>query len=243
MEMMSILIKSLMEGTDGPAAVFITGNLSAVIRGAAIASAVVSLLMCLFGLKLIRVWNVLFGLLVGGAAGYAAGYFLGQELKITLIIAGVCALAIGVLGGIFKKFGAFWVCFISIFTVAAGVVNLYPQDLVWMAVCAVLGLLAAVAAMIWMEPLVIISTAFIGGFGVGNAAILLLDLNNLYVSWAIYAVLVIAGMALQFMMKSREIGRKQAAYSNEVKGEISMEAEIEQARTLFDTDDEEEEEE
>ncbi|MCI8637643.1 MAG: TMEM198/TM7SF3 family protein [Coprococcus sp.] len=243
MEIMDILIKYLTEGMDGPTAVFITGNLAAVIRGAVIASAVLSFLMCLFGLKLIRVWNVLYGLLLGGTAGGIAGRLLGQDIKIALIIAGVCALLLGILGGIFKKFGAFWVCFLSIFTVAAGVINLNPQDWIWLAVCGVLGLLAAVAAMIWLEPLVIISTAFIGGFGAGNGVILLLGLNNLYVSWAIYAVLVIAGMALQFMMKSREIGRKQAAYSSEVKGEISMEAEIEQARTLFGLDDDEEEEE
>lgn len=239
MEIMNILINSM---TDEPVAVFVTGNLAGVILGVTIVGAMISLLMCLFGLKLIRVWNVLYGLCLGGAAGYTAGRLLGQDMKIALIIAGMCALALGILSGIFKKFGAFWVCALSFFAVAAGAVNLHPQDWILLAVCSGVGLLAGVIAMIWMEALVIISTAFIGGFGVGNAVILLLKLNNLYVSWAIYAVLVIVGLALQFMMKSREIGRKQAEYSSEVKEEISMEAEIEQARSLFALDDEDEEE-
>ena len=41
------------------------------------------------------------------------------------------------------------------------------------------------------------------------------------------------GCIVQFILKSREIGRKEVAHSEEVKKEISKEEEVESARALF----------
>ena len=49
---------------------------------------------------------------------------------------------------------------------------------------------------------------------------------------------MILGLVVQFMMKSREIGRKEVKHSKKVKEEISIESEIDKARSVLDFDDE-----
>ena len=67
---------------------------------------------------------------------------------------------------------------------------------------------------------------------------LMAEFDNRYIKIAIYAAAVILGLVVQFMMKSREIGRKEVKHSKKVKEEISIESEIDKARSVLDFDDE-----
>ena len=195
----------------------------------------------MFGLKLIRIWNVLASLVLGAVVGFVATVLLGQNSQVVLIAAAAGAVIFAVLGGIFKKFGAFLFCLVTVFGIGLRVIG--PQNWILIAVCGAIGLLAAIAAMIWFEPLVIIVTAINGGFGLGNAVLGITGLNNLYISLVIYIVPVLLGLAVQFMMKSREIGRKEVKRAHAIKEEISKEAEVEQARAILDLNEDEEDEE
>lgn len=236
MEMMDTLINGLM---NEPETVLAAGKEA--VMAVMIVSAVVSILMCLFGLKLVRVWNVLCGLVIGAGVGVVAAGLLGLDATVILIVTGVAAVVIAVLAGIFKKFGAFLFCLFSIFGIAVSIVN--PENWILIAVCGAVGLLAAITAMIWFEPLVIIVTSLSGGLGFGNAVLGITGLNNLYISLVIYLIPVILGLAVQFMMKSREIGKKEVKRANAIKEEISKEAEIEQARAILDLNEDDEDEE
>ena len=71
--------------------------------------------------------------------------------------------------------------------------------------------------------------------GVAVSALTGLDLNIL-ITYGACAVLAILGMVVQFMMKSREVGKKEKRYSEAVKEEKSVETEVEKARMLLEDD-------
>lgn len=206
---------------------------------ALVISAVIGLIACLFGLKLVRFLNAICGLAVGAVLGILAAYLIQTDLKIGLAIVAVAALILTIVSAVFKKFGAFLLCL----SVALEVVGMFQmQNFTMLAVTGVAGIIIAVLTMIWFEPLVIIVTSLSGGMGLGNAVAQMVGIQNPYITLGICAVGIAIGLIVQFMMKSREIGRREARHSRQVKEEISIESEIDRARSILDLDDEEEDE-
>lgn len=206
---------------------------------ALVISAVIGLIACLFGLKLVRFLNAICGLAVGAVLGILAAYLIQTDLKIGLAIVAAAALILTIMSAVFKKFGAFLLCL----SVALEVVGMFQmQNFTMLAVTGVAGIIIAVLTMIWFEPLVIIVTSLSGGMGLGNAVAQMVGIKNPYITLGICAAGIAIGLIVQFMMKSREIGRREARHSRQVKEEISIESEIDRARSILDLDDEEEDE-
>lgn len=206
---------------------------------ALVISAVIGLIVCLFGLKLVRFLNAICGLAVGAVLGILAAYLIQTDLKIGLAIVAAAALILTIMSAVFKKFGAFLLCL----SVALEVVGMFQmQNFTMLAVTGVAGIIIAVLTMIWFEPLVIIETSLSGGMGLGNAVAQMVGIKNPYITLGICAAGIAIGLIVQFMMKSREIGRREARHSRQVKEEISIESEIDRARSILDLDDEEEDE-
>lgn len=206
---------------------------------ALVISAVIGLIVCLFGLKLVRFVNAICGLAVGAVLGILAAYLIQTDLKIGLAIVAAAALILTIVSAVFKKFGAFLLCL----SVALEVVGMFQmQNFTMLAVTGVAGIIIAVLTMIWFEPLVIIVTSLSGGMGLGNAVAQMVGIKNPYITLGICAAGIAIGLIVQFMMKSREIGRREARHSRQVKEEISIESEIDRARSILDLDDEEEDE-
>lgn len=206
---------------------------------ALVISAVIGLIVCLFGLKLVRFVNAICGLAVGAVLGILAAYLIQTDLKIGLAIVAAAALILTIMSAVFKKFGAFLLCL----SVALEVVGMFQmQNFTMLAVTGVAGIIIAVLTMIWFEPLVIIVTSLSGGMGLGNAVAQMVGIKNPYITLGICAAGIAIGLIIQFMMKSREIGRREARHSRQVKEEISIESEIDRARSILDLDDEEEDE-
>ena len=206
---------------------------------ALVISAVIGLIVCLFGLKLVRFVNAICGLAVGAVLGILAAYLIQTDLKIGLAIVAAAALILTIMSAVFKKFGAFLLCL----SVALEVVGMFQmQNFTMLAVTGVAGIIIAVLTMIWFEPLVIIVTSLSGGMGLGNAVAQMVGIKNPYITLGICAAGIAIGLIVQFMMKSREIGRREARHSRQVKEEISIESEIDRARSILDLDDEEEDE-
>lgn len=206
---------------------------------ALVISAVIGLIVCLFGLKLVRFLNAICGLAVGAVLGILAAYLIQTDLKIGLAIVAAAALILTIMSAVFKKFGAFLLCL----SVALEVVGMFQmQNFTMLAVTGVAGIIIAVLTMIWFEPLVIIVTSLSGGMGLGNAVAQMVGIKNPYITLGICAAGIAIGLIVQFMMKSREIARREARHSRQVKEEISIESEIDRARSILDLDDEEEDE-
>lgn len=211
---------------------------TAAVTGGIAVTAVIAVLMCFLGLKLIRVWNVLAGLLTGAAAGLSVSWILGLNDMTAVIITGAAALVLGVLGGIFKKFGVFIYCLSTVFSISMAIIQ--PENWVFVAVCAGIGLIAAIVTMLVFDPFVIIITSINGGAALGVCAAALIGTDNSYITLAVMAALALVGIGVQSAVRYREVAKKEVRHARAIKEEISKEQEVEQLRTLLDDDEEDE---
>ena len=214
MESIGIVLKDIM----GNSAVFIAGKEAVIVSAVSI---VISVFIGILGLKLIRVWNAVIGFVAGALLGFAVTYLMGLEVVPVLIAAGVAGLVFAILNSVFKKFGAFWVCFLGMAGTVLAITN--AGNWIMLAVCGAVGLIFAILAMIWFEPFVIIATALAGGFGAGMMIYDLAGLKNVIFMWIISIGITFIGIVIQFIMKSSEINKKQVRKANAIKKETSKE--------------------
>ena len=196
-----------------------------------VGTVIISIILCLFGIKLMRIGNALAAAVLGAGIGYYGAELAGMDVKTQMLLAIAGAVILGALAAIFKKFGAFLFCMIGV----TGILILLtrPGNWIFYAVYGGIGMLFAIAAMNWLDAVYIFATAFVGGVGIGTIIRKFIVTDNIGVVIAIFVIPVVMGCIVQFILKSREIGRKEAAHSEEVKKEISKEEEVESARALF----------
>ena len=196
-----------------------------------VGTVIISIILCLFGIKLMRIGNALAAAVLGAGIGYYGAELAGMDVKTQMLLAIAGAVILGALAAIFKKFGAFLFCMIGV----TGMLILLtrPGHWIFYAVYGGIGMLFAIAAMNWLDAVYIFATAFVGGVGIGTIIRKFIVTDNIGVVLAIFVIPVVMGCIVQFILKSREIGRKEAAHSEEVKKEISKEEEVESARALF----------
>lgn len=196
---------------------------------------VIGLTVGLLGLKLVRVWAAFMGFLLGAAAGggIAAAAKLPEMASVGVMLG--AALLMAVLACIFYKVGIF---FYMIFLVTGLCVLITRMStLPVLGISLVLGLVVAVVTVKVFDPLVIIVTSISGGFMAGSAVVSMVGLGeNLIAVIAVPLVMIILCMAVQFIMRSRQVGRKQEEKADEKKQQISRETEVEKARMLLDDD-------
>ena len=136
---------------------------------ALIVTTVVGILLSLFGLKLLRLWGTILGFLVGAGIGFGVSEMLGLE---PMIVAGatiVVGIVLAFLAGFFYRIGVF------LFGLMAGtyiaILLIDPQDWIYFIICIVVGLVVALAALKFMEPIMIVVTSVIGGVIAGDAIV------------------------------------------------------------------------
>ena len=227
-------ITTVMSGVDGPTSIFIAGKMS---MGLLIGTIVGGLLIGFFGLKLMRVFAALDGLTLGALLGFViAGCIDVPEMAGLAIVAG-CGIILAVLFCVLKKFGAFMLVLSWTFSVVIALAGL--NHMVVFIVAVVLSLVLAILAVIFMEPVIGITSALAGAVTVAPAALMIAGLDSVvWLSYAATAVLVVVFALSQFMMQSRKIGKKEKVYSARVRKADSIESEVEKMRMLLDDDDE-----
>ena len=196
-----------------------------------VGTAVISIIFCLFGIKLMRIGNALASAILGAGIGYYGAQLAGMDVKTQMIVTIAGAVVLAAVAAIFKKFGAFLFCLIGVTGMLILITR--PGNWIFYAIYGGIGMLFAIAAMNWLDAIYIFATAFVGGVGIGSVIRKFILIDNIGVEIAIFVVPVFVGCIVQFILKSREIGRKEAAHSEEVKKEISKEEEVESARALF----------
>lgn len=223
-------------GADGPTSVFVAGKVG---QGLFIAAVVIGLLFCFLGNKIMRVIATLVGFGVGAGVGVLITQMAETEGITNVLIIFGCALVLAAVSFFVFRIGIFLTAFGMVSAVSLSLVDMSMnvQVIIALAVTFVL----AVLAMIFMEPVVIIVTALVGGLtaGAGIAGLAGFTDNRL-IGLGIGAVLAIIGMIVQFMMQSRKVGKKERLHSRKVKEKDSMESEVEKAKMFFDEDDDEE---
>ena len=98
-----------------------------------------------------------------------------------------------------------------------------------------IGLIIAILSIKAFDPIVIIITAICGGYTAGTAAVSLIGMDsNPAVKYGVPAAVILICVLIQFIMRSRQVGKKQAEKADEMKLQASRENEVEQARMLLD---------
>ena len=198
---------------------------------------VISLCICFFGLKIVRVLATISGILVGALIGALVVSVAGLSgIAAGAVVIG-CGVVLAVLGAVLIKVGIFLWGVTAVFGVAAGFFA--PYDSFVLIICLCIGIVVGIVSVILSEPLVIIVSAVAGGISAGEMIIALFGLEDqLLIGLGIIIVLVVLGIVLQFMMHSRKIGKKEKEYAMEYKEMSSREAEVERMRKTLGDDDE-----
>ena len=205
-----------------------------------IVTGIVGLLICFFGLKLIRLQAALVGFLMGALIGIGVAWTAGISGLTFAIVVFACGAVLAALSFFLYKFGVF--CVVFCVCLGMGVQIADPQSTLPLVIVLAIALILAIVAVIFVEPAIIICTGISGGVTAGISAAAAMGLEGIWPGYAIGAVAAILGMVVQFMMHSRKVGKKEKVYSEQVKEADSEESEVEKSRMVLDDPEEPEDE-
>ena len=205
-----------------------------------IVTGIVGLLICFFGLKLIRLQAALVGFLMGALIGIGVAWTAGISGLTFAIVVFACGAVLAALSFFLYKFGVF--CVVFCVCLGMGVQIADPQSTLPLVIVLVIALILAIVAVIFVKPAIIICTGISGGVTAGISAAAAMGLEGIWPGYAIGAVAAILGMVVQFMMHSRKVGKKEKVYAEQVKEADSVESEVEKARMVLDDPEEPEDE-
>ena len=199
---------------------------------ALIVTTVIGIFLSMFGLKLIRLWSALLGLVAGAGIGFAVTELAGLEPMIVVgaTIGGGIVLAF--LAGFFYRFGIFLLALLTGTYIAILFVN--PQDWIFLGVCLAIGLVIALLALKFVEPIMIVVTSIIGGVLAGDAIATLAEFDNPIFRYGIMVLVAIVGGIIQFTLESGKRKKKNLKKAAEIREQNSTENEVEKARAMFD---------
>lgn len=199
---------------------------------ALIVTTVIGIFLSMFGLKLIRLWSALLGLVVGAGISFAVTELAGLEPMIVVgaTIGGGIVLAF--LAGFFYRFGIFLMALLTGTYIAILFVN--PQDWIFLGVCLAIGLVIALLALKFVEPIMIVVTSILGGVLAGDAIATLAEFDNPIFRYGIMVLVAIVGGIIQFTLESGKRKKKNLKKAAEIREQNSTENEVEKARAMFD---------
>lgn len=199
---------------------------------ALIVTTVIGIFLSMLGLKLIRLWSALLGLVVGAGIGFAVTELAGLEPMIVVgaTIGGGIVLAF--LAGFFYRFGIFLIALLTGAYIAILFVN--PQDWIFLGVCLAIGLVIALLALKFVEPIMIVVTSILGGVLAGDAIATLAEFDNPIFRYGIMVLVAIVGGIIQFTLESGKRKKKNLKKAAEIREQNSTENEVEKARAMFD---------
>lgn len=199
---------------------------------ALIVTTVIGIFLSMFGLKLIRLWSALLGLVAGAGIGFAVTELAGLEPMIVVgaTIGGGIVLAF--LAGFFYRFGIFLLALLTGTYIAILFVN--PQDCIFLGVCLAIGLVIALLALKFVEPIMIVVTSILGGVLAGDAIATLAEFDNPIFRYGIMVLVAIVGGIIQFTLESGKRKKKNLKKAAEIREQNSTENEVEKARAMFD---------
>lgn len=199
---------------------------------------VISVLVCLLGLNIRRLWTALASLLIGLCAGYYAGLSFGMDDVISLGIGAAAGIILLILAVVLKTFGNLLLCLLlasytGILLVPAGSQMSY-------AICLGVGVIIALVSIKLKDPMTILCTVASGSITAGIAAMQIFSLKEGYYQYIISAVLAVIGLISQIIYASRKVAKQDIKKAREIKAETSVENEVEAMRLMLDEEEPEE---
>lgn len=240
METLSMLGTNLgiLGGADGPTSIFLAGTEQSI--ETLIVKIVVAMLIGILGLKIFRALSAIIGLGVGAVVGLAIGLAAGLSGGAFVGVIAGGAIICAVLFTVLRRVGVFFLAFSF---VPAALILVLPLTNVCVIGAFVAGLVFAIFAAIIVEPMIIITTSIYGGVTAGTAIVGVIGFDGApWLKYVLSIALVVICFAIQSMLQSRKVGKKEKVFSEKYRKEASMESEVERARMILDDGDEEEEE-
>lgn len=200
----------------------------------------VSVLVCILGLNIRKLWTILAGFLTGLGLGYYAGLSFGMESVVALGIGAAAGLILAILAIFLNVVGVFFLCLLlAAYTGLLAV----PSALTMKAViCLGIALVIALISIKLKDPMTIVCTVAAGSITAGLAAMPLFGLEVDYYQYIISAVLAVIGLISQILYASRKVAKQDIKKAKEIKAEQSVENEVEAARAILDEEETEPEE-
>ncbi|MGC4020182.1 MAG: hypothetical protein QM793_13795 [Muricomes sp.] len=150
---------------------------------------------------MVRIWAALVGFSAGAAGGaWAAAYFNVSD-TVSLIIGLAAGIILAFLAARFYLAGVFLVSWAM--GIIGSVYFIKPADWKFGLLCVGIGLVIALVALKFAEPVLMIITAVLGGAAAGQAIYGIIPVKNNILQIAAIAVLIILGIITQFLMESR----------------------------------------
>lgn len=225
---------SIIGGADGPTTIFLSGVIS---KQALVISIVTGIILCVFGLKLMRVLSAVVGMLIGAGIGAAIVSIAQLTGVVSLVVILGCGIVMALLSLFLRRVGAFFSVLCYVF---GALMTVLPKtSVIIVIIAAVVALILAVVAAIYVEPLVVIISSVAGGLMAGTAIIALVGMDDkMWIGYIIAVVLAGLGLLVQLLMQSGKIKKKDKMHSQKVKEEDSRESDVEKARMILDEEDE-----
>lgn len=195
-------------------------------------AALVGVMICFLGWKLVRFWAAVFGFAAGGILGCVAASAFGMQGG-GVLIAGAAAgfVILGLSAGLYK-FGIFLTVFLTV--LSAGVCLTDPKNWIIFGVCAAAALVFAAAAVKFAAVITITATSAFGSIISGIAVSNLLPYTNRIIEIALCIVLFVLGVWIQMLLESKRQKRRNLKKAEEIREESSAANEVERARALID---------
>ncbi|WP_122643383.1 hypothetical protein [Luxibacter massiliensis] len=200
------------------------------------AAVAVGLLLCLLGLKLIRFWGAVAGLILGAAGGIYGGGYFGLTGSIPLMVGAAAGIILAVLGARFYRFGAFLTT--GILAAAMSMAFLRPTAQMTVLICVGIAVVIGAAAAFLPQLMVILLTGAAGGILAGSAAYILLPLQFPVLHIIIPAAVAVLGIIIQLLLESRKRKKLHLKKADEIRKQNSTANEVDKARAMMEKLDE-----
>lgn len=197
--------------------------------------AVVSILWCFFGLKMVRIWSAILGFALGGFIGLKIAAQFQLDTRVILIIGIAAGIVLACLGAILYRVGIFLVVGLAAESLAFSLIQ--PANTLMTLVCFGIGLVVALLTVVYAEPVTMVVTALYGAIGLGRIVALILPIDTGKGGWISYLlifVFLMLGAWVQFLLESGKRKKQSIRKAKEIREQNSAEKEVEKARALME---------
>ena len=198
------------------------------------AAAAAGLLLCLFGLKIVRFWAALLGLAAGFFVGFTAAEAAGADAVVCVSAGFAAGLLLAVLGSVLYRVGVFVTVFLSVSLFCVHLIN--PENWIFIGICQAIGLIAAILSMKFLEIITIFATVLLGAATAGPAVCYLLPDTGMdsLIRIALCAVFGALGVLVQLLLLSKKRKKQSLKRAAQIRQEASTANEVERARAVMD---------
>lgn len=171
----------------------------------AIVTIITGAISCFLGYKLLRLWMVLGGLLIGGYGGFYITKMYSGNTLVQVIVAVLAAIILSMISYNLYLVGVFLLC--SLLGLLLSSFLLQPQSELLTLICVAIGVAAGALAVKFVRPMVILSTSFQGGVSMATGIVALAGLENNVFLGGIALAIGVFGCFVQFLVSVRKKDR------------------------------------